>query len=277
MTGQQLPITNNRMGETAFNKTKEGIGNIVSGFIDVFVEIPAGIVGEISKKVATIGLYQTQISSDILLSNAIEFVKNITDIIDNKSGDIGRIFLKLQSYYSILINLVKDSNTQMETDIPQIKQAVINILSILALPALKGKLMLMGFYETLFQIIRNIPGIDMMLLKNKIDTYDAIIKKSNKSSLTENELNQLHDIISSSIDNIKTTTKNSMISNKTPIFGGNMFDVDKNKKYKNHIKIQKSIQEKLRKKINTTLKNYKKSIKNNKYKINKSKKNNLRK
>ena len=50
MTGQQLPITNNRMGETAFNKTKEGIGNIVSGFIDVFVEIPAGIVGEISKK-----------------------------------------------------------------------------------------------------------------------------------------------------------------------------------------------------------------------------------
>ena len=277
MTGQQLPITNNRMGETAFNKTKEGIGNIVSGFIDVFVEIPAGIVGEISKKVATIGLYQTQISSDILLSNAIEFVKNITDIIDNKSGDIGRIFLKLQSYYSILINLVKDSNTQMETDIPQIKQAVINILSILALPALKGKLMLMGFYETLFQIIRNIPGIDMMLLKNKIDTYDAIIKKSNKSSLTENELNQLHDIISSSIDNIKTTTKNSMISNKTPIFGGNMFDVDKNKKYKNHIKIQKRIQEKLRKKINTTLKNYKKSIKNNKYKINKSKKNNLRK
>ena len=277
MTGQQLPITNNRMGETAFNKTKEGIGNFVSGFIDVFVEIPAGIVGEISKKVATIGLYQTQISSDILLSNAIEFVKNITDIIDNKSGDIGRIFLKLQSYYSILINLVKDSNTQMETDIPQIKQAVINILSILALPALKGKLMLMGFYETLFQIIRNIPGIDMMLLKNKIDTYDAIIKKSNKSSLTENELNQLHDIISSSIDNIKTTTKNSMISNKTPIFGGNMFDVDKNKKYKNHIKIQKRIQEKLRKKINTTLKNYKKSIKNNKYKINKSKKNNLRK
>ena len=277
MTGQQLPITNNRMGETAFNKTKEGIGNIVSGFIDVFVEIPAGIVGEISKKVATIGLYQTQISSDILLSNAIEFVKNITDIIDNKSGDINRIFLKLQSYYSILINLVKDSNTQMETDIPQIKQAVINILSILALPALKGKLMLMGFYETLFQIIRNIPGIDMMLLKNKIDTYDAIIKKSNKSSLTENELNQLHDIISSSIDNIKTTTKNSMISNKTPIFGGNMFDVDKNKKYKNHIKIQKRIQEKLRKKINTTLKNYKKSIKNNKYKINKSKKNNLRK
>ena len=277
MTGQQLPITNNRMGETAFNKTKEGIGNIVSGFIDVFVEIPAGIVGEISKKVATIGLYQTKISSDILLSNAIEFVKNITDIIDNKSGDINRIFLKLQSYYSILINLVKDSNTQMETDIPQIKQAVINILSILALPALKGKLMLMGFYETLFQIIRNIPGIDMMLLKNKIDTYDAIIKKSNKSSLTENELNQLHDIISSSIDNIKTTTKNSMISNKTPIFGGNMFDVDKNKKYKNHIKIQKRIQEKLRKKINTTLKNYKKSIKNNKYKINKSKKNNLRK
>ena len=277
MTGQQLPITNNRMGETAFNKTKEGIGNFVSGFIDVFVEIPAGIVGEISKKVATIGLYQTQISSDILLSNAIEFVKNITDIIDNKSGDINRIFLKLQSYYSILINLVKDSNTQMETDIPQIKQAVINILSILALPALKGKLMLMGFYETLFQIIRNIPGIDMMLLKNKIDTYDAIIKKSNKSSLTENELNQLHDIISSSIDNIKTTTKNSMISNKTPIFGGNMFDVDKNKKYKNHIKIQKRIQEKLRKKINTTLKNYKKSIKNNKYKINKSKKNNLRK
>ena len=276
MTGQQLPITNNRMGETAFNKTKEGIGNFVSGFIDVFVEIPAGIVGEISKKVATIGLYQTQISSDILLSNAIEFVKNITDIIDNKSGDINRIFLKLQSYYSILINLVKDSNTQMETDIPQIKQAVINILSILALPALKGKLMLMGFYETLFQIIRNIPGIDMMLLKNKIDTYDAIIKKSNKSSLTENELNQLHDIISSSIDNIKTTTKSSMVSNKTPIFGGNMFDVDKDKKYKNHIKIQKRIQEKLRKKINTTLKNYKKSIKNNKYKINKSKKNNLR-
>ena len=74
MTGQQLPITNNRMGETAFNKTKEGIGNFVSGFIDVFVEIPAGIVGEISKKVATIGLYQTKISSDILLSNAIEFV-----------------------------------------------------------------------------------------------------------------------------------------------------------------------------------------------------------
>ena len=131
MTGQQLPITNNRMGETAFNKTKEGIGNIVAGFIDVFVEIPAGIVGEISKKVATIGLLQSQITSDLLLSNAIKFVTNITDIIDNKSGDIGRIFLKLQSYYSILINLVKDSNTQMETDIPQIKQAVINILSIL--------------------------------------------------------------------------------------------------------------------------------------------------
>ena len=276
MTGQQLPITNNRMGETAFNKTKEGIGNIVAGFIDVFVEIPAGIVGEISKKVATIGLLQSQITSDLLLSNAIKFVTNITDIIDNKSGDIVRIILKLQSYYSILIDLVKDSNTQMETDIPQIKQAVINILSILALPALKGKLMLMGFYETLFQIIRNIPGIDMMLLKNKIDTYDAIIKKSNKSSLTENELKQLHDIISSSIDNIKTTTKSSMVSNKTHIFGGNMFDVDKDKKYKNHIKIQKRIQEKLRKKINTTLKNYKKSIKNNKYKINKSKKNNLR-
>ena len=143
------------MGETAFNATKEDIGNIVSGFIGVFVEIPAEIVGEISKKVATIGLLQSQITSDLLLSNAIKFVTNITDIIDNKSGDIVRIILKLQSYYSILIDLVKDSNTQMETDIPQIKQAVINILSILALPALKGKLMLMGFYETLFQIIRN--------------------------------------------------------------------------------------------------------------------------